>query len=193
MLNSQILFHRILGFGATPHRKRQEARRGRPARGTRRSNNARRGGRQDITVQQSYLIYVTIFLSLVRTRIHCVVSASLVLGSTRATPCSTDPLSSTTFGVCAWRRRTPAKSLRRAETSLRSAASSGSSQRFSPTSSTSMPANRINWKLPVKWTTRTASHTHRAHRSVLPSDARSSTCRAVIVVSLWARWRSWCP
>ena len=59
VLNSQILFHRILGFGATTTQK-QEARRRRQARGTRKSNKTRRGGRQDTTAQQSYLIHIQI-------------------------------------------------------------------------------------------------------------------------------------
>ena len=60
MLNSQFLYHRTLGFGATTTKK-QEARRRRPARETRKSTNTRRGSRQDTTAQQSYLIHNQIF------------------------------------------------------------------------------------------------------------------------------------
>ena len=90
VLNSQILNRRVLGFGATPHRKKQEARRGRPARGTRRSNNTRRGGRQDTTAQQSYLIHIPNFLSLVRRNSYTITSSLL-----RTRHVFLDPYSST--------------------------------------------------------------------------------------------------
>ena len=59
VLNSQILYHRILGFGATTTQK-QEARRGRPASSARKSYKTWRRGRQDTTAQQSYLIHIQI-------------------------------------------------------------------------------------------------------------------------------------
>ena len=88
VLNSQILYHRILGFGATTTQK-QEARRGRPARGTRKSNNTRRGGRQDTTAQQSYLIHIQI--SFFGTRNSYTITSSLL----RTRRIILDPYSST--------------------------------------------------------------------------------------------------
>ena len=64
VLNSQIC-HRILGFGATPQTKQEESRRPRSREGkTGRPGEAKApgGGRQDTTVQQSYLLYVPTFV-----------------------------------------------------------------------------------------------------------------------------------
>ena len=75
MLNSQIQNRRILGFGATPHRK-TGSQEGKTGQGSQ-EKQQHPEGRQDTTAQQSYLIHVPTFLSLVRRNSYTIPSSLL--------------------------------------------------------------------------------------------------------------------
>ena len=73
------LNRRILGFGASPHeiRKKKGSQEGKTGQGNQEKQQHPERGRQDTTAQQSYLIHVPTFLSLVRRNSYTIPSSLL--------------------------------------------------------------------------------------------------------------------